>query len=189
LVWRLTRQRYYGVPIIRDGKNVIFEVDDDSQVVAKYIDSKYNLGLFPWNHEGVQSILWRYIENEIEARAFKLNDIYYEQMVPSGERLNFIRHKERKFGRGCIQHWQAQRKELLQQLEQKLIPFEEMLLYRPFLVDERPLFVDFNLFGMLGNFLYSGHYQLPPAHTQLQKWYKHMITVKLPNPKSRSKQD
>jgi glutathione S-transferase len=47
LVWRLTRQRYYAVPIIRDGKSVIFEVNDDSQVIAKYLDTKLQLGLFP----------------------------------------------------------------------------------------------------------------------------------------------
>ena len=39
LVWRLTRQRYYGVPIIRDGRSVVFEVNEDSQVIAKYLDS------------------------------------------------------------------------------------------------------------------------------------------------------
>src|SRR5689334_3057463 len=36
LVWKLTKERYYQVPIIRDGRNVIFELDNDSQVVAKY---------------------------------------------------------------------------------------------------------------------------------------------------------
>ena len=43
LVWRLTKQRYYGVPIIRDGKNVVFELNDDSQVIGKYLDQKFNL--------------------------------------------------------------------------------------------------------------------------------------------------
>ena len=33
----------------------------------------------------------------------------------------------------------------------------------PFLLDEQPRFVDFDLFGMLENFLYSGHYKLPAA--------------------------
>src|SRR6059058_631230 len=73
LVWRLTRQRYYGVPIIRDRKTVIFE-----------------LGVFPWELEGVQSILWRYIENEIESCGFKLNDIYWQEIVPPGDRLRFL---------------------------------------------------------------------------------------------------
>src|SRR6185295_12989242 len=63
LVWRLSKERYYGVPIIQDGKNVIFEVDENSQVIAKYIDAKLKLGLFPWELDGQQSILWRYAEN------------------------------------------------------------------------------------------------------------------------------
>src|SRR5215470_6884580 len=75
LVWRLTRERYYAVPIIRDGKSVIFEVSEDSQVIAKYLDDKLKLGLFPWEQEGVQSILWRYVETEVEDVAFRLNDI------------------------------------------------------------------------------------------------------------------
>src|SRR5713226_4395848 len=66
LIWKLTKERYYGVPIIRDGKNVIFEVADDSQVIAKYLDEEMELGLFPAEWCGVQAILWRYIENEIE---------------------------------------------------------------------------------------------------------------------------
>src|SRR5947207_7935193 len=177
LVWKLTRQRYYGVPIIREGKSVVFEVSDDSQVIAKYIDSKLKLGLFPWQLEGVQSILWRHIENEIEALCFKLNDIYWHEMVPAFDRLRFLRHKERKFGRGCISQWKAQQKELLEQLEERLVPFEEMLLYRPFLLDHHPRFVDFDLYGMLGNFLYSGHYRLPAAHAQIKDWYGRMTRI------------
>lgn len=177
LVWRLTRQRYYGVPIIRHGKAVIFEVNDDSQVIAKYIDTKLKLGLFPWELEGVQSILWRYIENEIEGPGFRLNDIYWREMVPPSDRLRFLRHKERKFGRGCIEQWQGQRKELLAQLEERLIPFEEMLMFRPFLLGDRPRFVDFDLFGMLGNFLYSGRYGLPAKHTRLKNWHRRMTRI------------
>src|ERR1041385_1585822 len=81
LVWKLTKQRYYGVPILMDGRLDIFEVADDSQVIAKYLDSKLGLGLFPANLEGVQSILWRFIENDIEGAAFRLNDIYYLENV------------------------------------------------------------------------------------------------------------
>jgi len=174
LVWRLTRQRYYGVPIIRDGKSVIFEVSDDSQVIAKYLDAKFRLGLFPWGLEGVQSILWQYVENQVEGIGFKLNDIYWQQEVPPAEQLAFLRHKERKFGRGCIDQWRAQQKDLLAQLEQRLVPFEEMLLDKPFLLDQRPRFIDFDLCGILGNFLYSGRYRLPAAHTRLKQWHRRM---------------
>ena len=66
LVWRLTRQRYYGVPIIRDGRTVVFETDDYSQIIAKYLDGKLQLGLFPKPWQGIDRILWRNIEDQIE---------------------------------------------------------------------------------------------------------------------------
>jgi glutathione S-transferase len=177
LVWRLTKQRYYGVPIVRDGKSVVFEVNEESQVIAKYIDSKLGLGLFPFELEGVQSLLWRYVESEIEGVGFKLNDIYWRELVPPGEHLNFLRHKERKFGRGCIDQWRQQQGELLTALVQRLMPFEEMLLSQPFLLGDQPRFVDFDLFGMLGNFLYSGHYRLPAKHDRVKQWYARMARV------------
>jgi len=179
LVWRLTRERYYGVPIIRDGKSVVFEVNEDSQVIAKYIDTKYDLGLFPWEFEGVQSILWRHIESEIEGLCFRLNDIYWREILPAQDRLLFLRHKERKFGRGCLEDWKRQQKGLLGELEKQLVPFEEMLLYKTYLLDQRPRFVDFDLFGMLGNFLYSGRYRLPPKYDRLRDWHRRMSRVVL----------
>ena len=33
LVWKLTKQRYYGVPVVRDGKTVVFELKDRKSVV------------------------------------------------------------------------------------------------------------------------------------------------------------
>ena len=178
LVWKLTRQRYYGVPIVKDGRTVVFEVGEETQVIAKYLDDKLGLGLFPREWEGVQSLLWRHIENEIEGVCFRLNDIYWREMVPTPEQLAFLRHKERKFGRGCIDHWRHQQRDLVRQLEEQLIPFEEMVMSRPFLLGDRPLFVDFNLFGMLENFLYSGHYRLPRAHSHLKEWHRKVGRLK-----------
>ncbi|HEV2319133.1 MAG TPA: glutathione S-transferase family protein [Verrucomicrobiae bacterium] len=179
LVWKLTRERYYGVPIVRDGKNVIFEVADDSQVIAKYLDEKMELGLFPAGWRGVQSVLWNFIESEIEAVTFRLNDIYWKENVPAAEQLQFLRFKERKFGRGCIDQWRKEQKGWLRKLEERLIPFEIILSHQSFLLDERPRFVDFDLFGMLENFLYSGHYKLPTRHKELRRWYAKMAKVKV----------
>jgi len=176
-IWKLTRGVYYAVPIIRDGREAIYEMTEETQVIAKYIDAKYELGLFPAELEGVQSILWRFIESEVEGVGFKLNDIYWREFVPKDDHLRFLRHKERKFGRGCIDQWQAMKPQLLQQLEEKLLPFEEMLTYKPFLIDERPRFVDFDLYGMLGNFLFTGHFKLPKTHTHLRAWYRRMTNI------------
>jgi glutathione S-transferase len=182
LVWRMTKERYYGVPIIRDGRNVIFETDDDSQVIAKYLDEKLKLGLFPHELDGLQSILWRHIENEIEDLTFRLNDIYWKEMVPTKEHVAFLRHKERKFGRGCIDQWQIQQKPMLAELAHRLVPYDQMLMNQSFLVGDTPHFVDFDLYGMLGNFLYSGHYRLPAEHTRLRKWYQRMHKLKFEKP-------
>jgi glutathione S-transferase len=174
LVWRLSHQRYYGVPIIRDGRGVIFETDEESQVIAKYLDDKLQLGLFPWELEGVQAIIWRHIESEIEGLTFKLNDIYWREFVPQGEQIAFLRHKERKFGRGCLDQWRSQQKDLVARLEEKLVPYEEMLIHKDFLLGDRPHFVDFDLYGMLANFLFSGHYRLPAAHNRLRAWHRRL---------------
>ena len=178
LIWQLTKQRYYNVPIIRDGKNVVFELADDTQVIAKYLDEELDLGLFPSQWRGVQSVLWRFIENEIEGSAFRLNDIYWKENVPAPEQLDFLRFKERKFGRGCLDQWRKEQKTWLKQLEERLIPFEIILTHQPYLLDDRPRFADFDLFGMLGNFLYSGHYRLPAAHPQIINWHRRMKTLK-----------
>jgi glutathione S-transferase len=178
LIWRITRHRYYGVPTLRDGRCVVFETDDESQVIAKYIDGKLQLDLFPKVFRGVDRLLWRFIEDQIEGCCFKLNDIYWEEFVPKAEQLPFIRHKERKFGRGCLEKWREQQPQLIEDLTQKLVPFEVMLEERKFLLRPQPHFIDFDLWGMLACFLYSGHHQLPPRHTCLNEWYARMSKLK-----------
>jgi hypothetical protein len=53
-----------------------------------------------------------------------------------------------------------------------------MLVERPFLLQAQPHFIDFDLWGMLACFLYSGHYQLPAAHTCLNEWHARMSKLK-----------
>jgi glutathione S-transferase len=181
LIWKLTKERYYAVPIIRDEKTVVFETDPNSQVIAKYIDQKYALDLFPPEWEGLQTLIWNNIENEVEDLGFRLNDVYYKENVPAGDRLGFVRHKERKFGRGCLEQWAEQQKELVARIEEKLLPYEQMLATRPFLLDRKPRFVDFDLFGIIGNYLYTGHYELPASYNRLQEWYAIMSKIKFAN--------
>ena len=181
LVWKLTKQQYYGVPVIRDGSRVVFDDTDDQQIIAKYLDAKLELGLFPADREGVQSLLWRNIENEIEGATFRLNDIYYRENLPAADHLQYLRFKERKFGRGCIDQWRRDQQVWLKKLAIGLAPFEQMLAHSEFLLDSRPLFVDFDLFGMLENFLFSGHYVLPKSLPQLRAWHRRMKTLRLCN--------
>ena len=178
LVWRLTRQRYYQVPILKDGRSVLFETEENSQVLAKYLEAKWPLGLFPPDWDGVQKILWRYVENDVESITFKLNDAHYREFVPAAERLNYLRFKERKFGRGCLDQWLEMEAQLVADLSRLLVPFEQMLAHRPFLLESRPRFLDFDLWGMLANFLHSGHYPWPAPHPRLKHGWKRMSTIK-----------
>ena len=178
LVWRLTKQRYYQVPVVKDGRCVIFETDPNSQVIAKYLEAKLQLGLFPPAWDGLQTVVWRYIENEVEEMTFKLNDAHYREFVPASERMPYLRFKERRFGQGCLDQWWERQKELLGELAHRLVPFEQMVGHKDFLLDAQPRFVDFDLWGMLANFLYSAHYSLPAAHPRLKQWYERMSQIK-----------
>ena len=76
-----------------------------------------------------------------------------------------------------LEQWREQRGALSKQLEALLLPFEDMVAHRPFLLDERPRFVDFDLYGILGNVLFTGHNQLPSAHGNLKRWHRRMTDV------------
>jgi glutathione S-transferase len=178
-VWKITGQRYYQVPVIRDGRRVVFEEGDASQTVARYLDERFDLGLFPLEHEGVQDILAGYFENEVEGFGFRLNDIHARELVAPSDWLPFLRHKERRFGKGCLDAWRKDQRVLMKGLRASLAPCERMLASRPFLLANRPLFVDFDLYGMVGNFLYSGHYKLPAGLGRLAAWYARMSVVTL----------
>ena len=115
---------------------------------------------------------------DVEALTFKLNDAHYREFVPPTERLQYLRFKERKFGRGCLDQWFQNQKQLVAELAERLVPFEQMLARRPFLLEARPRFVDFDLWGMLANFLYSGNYRLPPEHPRLSRWYERISKIK-----------
>ena len=178
LVWKITKERYYNVPVLRDGRNIVFETDENSQVIAKYLDDRLQLGLFPHHLDGVQDIIWRFIENDIESISFKLSDADYQKIVPRAEWLAFRRHKERKFGRGCLEQWRAQESAMRRELAARLGVFEQMLATRDFLLEDRPRFVDFELWGMMANLLYSGRHSLPASLPHLRKWYARMSKIK-----------
>lgn len=180
-IWRLTKGRYYQVPVLKDGRQVVFETAPDSQVIAKYLDQKFGLGLFPKEWVGVQTVLWRFFEGEVEDVCFRLNDAHWREFVPQRDHCGFVRHKERRFGRGCLGEWAAQIPALEARLGPLLLPAEQMLATRDFLLaPDRPLFVDFCLWGMLACLLYTGHHALPARHTRLAAWHARLAKLRRP---------
>jgi len=170
---KATNGRGHTVPCLVDGKNAICDVTDFGQEVARYIDRRYNLGLFPKEFEGIQLILSRYIEEHLEMVGFKVNDTYVIPSRPLVERVMLIRHKERKFGKGCVREWTSHRKYLCAQFADLLIPLDNMLAASPFLLNDRPLLVDYNLYGVIGNYLFNGKTKLPNLK-HLRRWQRRM---------------
>jgi len=88
-----------------------------------------------------------------------------------------VRHKERKFGRGCIQEWTSQRRYPCAHFAELLKPIDNMLAASPFLLTDRPLFVEYNLSGKLGNYLFNGKTKLPNLR-HLRRWHQRINATK-----------
>ena len=161
------------MPCLIEGKRGICDHTDFGQEVAHYVDRRYRLSLFPKELDGLQLILSRYIENDVESVGFKVNDTYVIPTRPLIERTMLIRHKERKFGRGCVREWTTHRRYLCAQFGELLKPIDNMLASSPFLLGNRSLFVDYNLYGVLGNYLFNGKTRFPTLK-HLRRWYQAM---------------
>ena len=186
-VIELTGGAYYAVPTVVDGDQAppvaVYEPRDDTVEVARYVDAKLGLGLFPPEWEGLNQILIGYCEGQIEDVGFRLDDIYQLPAIQDvAERGMAIRHKERKFGRGCLDQWRAQKDQLMARLEELLAPLDQMLSQHPFLLGDRPVYADYSLAGVLGNYTYTGDNTLPAHLTHLRRWSAALPKVKLPAP-------
>ena len=180
----LTGGAYYAVPVLVDAGRrppvVVFEARDEGMDVARYVDDRYGLGLFPAALDGLQDLVVQYVEGTVEDVAFRLDDIYLVPRLPDVvERTMIIRHKERKFGRGCLDQWRAQERELRARLLDVLAPLERMLARRPFLLGDRPTFADYALYGVLGTYTYTGDNAIPEDLPHLTRWYAGLPTVRL----------
>ena len=172
-VIRATNGRGYTVPCLVDGRTAVADFSDFGQEVARYIDRQHRLRLFPRDKEGIQSILARHIETQLEDIGFRVNDSYIIPGLPLVERVMLTRFKERKFGKGCIQQWTKDRAKLNRQFAALLKPMDNMLAASPFLLGDRPLFVDYDLFGVVENYLYNGRTKLLSLKN-LKRWHRVM---------------
>lgn len=176
---KLTGGAYYQVPVLKDAENIVFESGVDTQDVARYVDERYaQRRLFPPQAEGLQAILIPYLENEVEGVTFKLCDIHgLDEIEDLVARTMTIRHKERRFGRGCVAVWKREKNMLWQEAKRLLTPFDVMLKHARFVLGGEPAYVDFLLYGVLGNLTYRDYNPLPRlAH--LQRWHDEMRTFR-----------
>jgi len=177
---RLTDGRYYQVPVLVHDGTVVFESSPVSNDVAHYVNAAFANGrLFPAEHEGLQRLVIAHLENEVEGVTFRLVDPpYLRGIMDPTERVMIVRHKERKFGVGCVEEWAARRAELSSDAQSQFEPYDLTLRHSPFLFGETPLYADFALFGVLGNLTYRDYNPLPKELDALGFWFARMKTFR-----------
>jgi glutathione S-transferase len=182
LLLELTDGAYYQVPVLVHNGRVVFESAADSQAVAHYIDHQWAGGrLFPVALDGLQAIALDFIENEIEARTFKLTDVHYLDTIKDvGERGMIVRHKERRFGRGCVEQWKRETAAIRAEANALLARFESTLRHSPFIFGEAPVYVDFALYGILGNLCWNDWNRLSGEQDALAQWRTRMAGWSFP---------
>lgn len=170
----LTKGAYYQVPVLVHNGRVIFESYADSLDIARFVDKTFGGGrLFPTEHEGLQRLVIAHLEDDVEGVTFRLVDPPYLAGIEDVlERTMIIRHKERKFGRGCVEAWAAGREDLAKTARGLLEPYDLALQHRPFLFGDSPVYADFALFGILGNLTYKNFNRLPEGFAALASWYE-----------------
>ena len=174
---RLTKGAYYAVPLLQHGRRVIFESGADTQDVAHYVDDTWFGGrLFPAAIEAAHTCTIEFLENEVEARTFKLVDIHWIPTVRDvANRGMVIRHKERKFGRGCVDTWRTDAAKIRTELDALLARFETTLRHEPFLFGDAPVYADFLLFGVLGNLTFKGWNRLSAKQRAIAAWRERLV--------------
>ena len=118
------------------------------------------MNLFPIEVAGWQQILLRYIEDHCESFSFKVCDAFRDKWLHNDvERGLHRRHKERKFGTGCLEEWTRNVDALIGGFHRAIQPFELVLAKQPFLTEaamckifssevaERTASLAINLFG------------------------------------------
>ena len=169
-----TNGAYYQVPLLEDGDRLIYETGPDSQDIAEYLDVHHLGGrLFPAATRGWQTIVNAYIENDVESVTFKVCDVdYIPKTRDVVERTMAIRHKERKFGVGCLERWTRDRDAMITEATRLLSPFEQTLTAggNAFLFGAAPVYTDFLLYGILGNFTFENAAPFPPELPALHAW-------------------
>lgn len=173
-VIELTRGAYYQVPVLAHDGRVVFESGPDTNDVARYVDATFAGGrLFPAEHEGLQDLLVRHLDDEVEGATFRACDAFYVDSISDVvNRMMVLRHKERKFGRGCVAQWKSQIEEIRAGAASHFARFDAMLRHKPCLLGAQAAYADFLLHGILSNYTWNGWNELPAEMRALRAWFE-----------------
>ena len=133
-VIRLTAGAGYQIPVLVHEENIVFETAEKTLDIARYVDRTWAQGcLFPERLEAPSLCLTEWIEDVLEGRTFKLADVHYIPTIHDiVARTMVVRHKERKFGGGCVEQWRRDAGVIRAELDGLLSRCEATLKNAPF---------------------------------------------------------
>jgi len=171
-VIRRSDGKFYQVPMLDHDGKLVMESSGDSIDIARYVDTTFAGGrLFPRAIEAANLSLVERIENEFEVAGFVLLDPFYLDTYEDVLiKTLLVRHKERRFGLGCVERWRNHHDTLFEDFIRLLVPVERTLSEQTFLFGDVPVYADFALFGVLENVTYKGYNQLPDSLPNLLRW-------------------
>ena len=165
------------VPVLVDGDQVVRE----SARITAYLDARYQPSLRPaglgpapvifeqWSDLCVEDVAFRIATPGIDARIGELNGGRQDA------RALFRLIKERKFGAGCIEDWQARAPELYTRLRELLAPIALGLESTPFLLGAEPTVADAALFGNLWMIEWAEPGAVRAHLPGLRAWYERVL--------------
>ncbi len=175
-ILRVTAGEYFQVPVLEHGGRLVYESGGETLDVARYVDAMFcEHRLFPSALEGIQAILLPHLEGPVEDAIFRLTDPFYiADLTDPIARGLLIRHKERRYGRGCVQDWHRNHEALRLKADALLAPLQHMIEHSAggYLLGAAPVYADFALFGLLGNLTFRGYNSLTPGQAPLGAWYE-----------------
>ena len=137
---------YIHVPVLVDDGKVIVESRDICQHV---VEKGAGARLVPPPLEGP---IWAYhdfADGPLEDVLFRIASPAVRDAWPTpGDRALYVLIKERKFGAGCVDAWEANRGALVDQARRLLAPSLKTLAVRPFLFGDEPTLADAALYGL-----------------------------------------
>lgn len=174
-----TNGAYYHVPLIVDEGVPVFPDSAAAKDIQYYLNDKYAGGrLLPAQNLTAQEILTQHIENEVEDTIFRIGAPDNDNVDDLVARTMTIRHRERRFGRGCVDQWRRDRPQLRARADMLLEPFERDLQRQPYLFGDAPVYTDFALWGVLYNLTYKDRQQFNDQQQALADFFQRLAAFR-----------
>ena len=172
----LTDGAYSSIPVLVDADRapavVVYEPEEAGQDIARYVDARYGLGVFPDSLAGLHDIVVQYVEAQIEDVGFRLNDVYFLPACRTWSSARCTSATRSASSDRAASTSGARRPRRCGPAWGRCWPRWTRCSGAPRTCSaQRPVYADYILYGVLGNYLFTGDNRLPAGLTNLARWH------------------